>query len=582
MKKWQIGVLILMSILVCLIYYFPILNSGNHLGIQDWDQNLAWTESTRISLLDYHQFPLWNPYKCGGSVQFANPQIPVISLQTIFALLLGTLAGIKFSIFFHGLLGLIGFYFLAKQYKLSNLGSLLSAIIFSFSGITGSFLSTGMVVFTSFAFTPYILICFNKSLEKRNWGLAGGLLFALSFYAGYHISLLLGIYILIYAIVASIVNRSYKPLVGFLIIMITSASLMLPKLILSFQLLQAFPRVMEDVSGYNLHNFFYFLLSQKQNLFELMDVRGYQFAIDENSLYVGIPSITFFLLFFVFNRKGVRNNIVLILSMLIVFWLMLGNVVSPSLYGLLKHLPVISSFRVAQRFRFDFIIPFSLLAGLGLDNAARLINRHKWARWLLILSVLVIYVDLTIFSSTNFLSKTLIIKNPEYQPSQGIAFSQTALRYPDIEVQRTISLPNELLDSKTFLPWSFEYLQIEQNRGVVDCYDSITSSRAAAGVEDNAYRGEFYLLNPIQGVRIENTVWSPNKLVYKISDPQKAINDTLVVNQNYYPGWIVRTGMFSCEKTIKQRGLLATRLNSPAETVTLEFNPLLLFLRCRY
>ena len=582
MKKWQVGVLILVSILTCWIYYYPILHSGNNLGIQDWDQNLAWTEATRVSLLNFHQFPLWNPYKCGGSVQFANPQIPVISLQTLFALLLGTLKGVEFSVFFHGVLGFIGFYFLAKQYKVSNLGSLLAAIIFSFSGITGSFLSTGMVVFTSFAYTPYILMCFNKSLDKRKWGLVTGGLFAFSFYAGYHIALLLGIYILIYALVTSIVKRSFTPLKALLVMIVSAALLILPKLLLSYQLLREFPRLMNDESGFNLPNFFYFLLYQKQNLFQEMNVSGYKFGIDENSVYVGILSFAFFLLYFITNKKGIKNNIALLITMLIVFWLMLGNVIQPSLYALIKHLPAFSSFRVAQRFRFDFIIPLALLAGLGLDNATRLLQQHQLVKLLLAIGVLVIYVDLTIFSSTNFLSKTLIIKNPESQPPQGGTFSQTALLHPDIQVQRTIELPKEFLKSKIFMPWSYEYLQIRQNKGVVNCYDSITSTKAAVGVEDNSYLGEYYLLNPEQGVQVENTFWSPNKLVYKITNPQKAINDTLIINQNYYPGWIVRTGAFTCTRAIIQAGLLATKLDSSAETITLEFNPLLLYLRCRY
>jgi hypothetical protein len=580
MKKWQIGVLVLVSILVCLVYYYPILRSGNNLGIQDWDQNFAWTEASRVSLLDFHQFPLWNPFKCGGSVQFANPQIAVISIQTLFALIFGTLSGIKFSIFFHGVIGFIGFYFLAKQYKLSTLGSLLAAILFSFSGITGSFLSTGMVVFTSFAYTPYILICLNKSFENKKWGIICGLLFAVSFYAGFHIALLLGVYILIYVCITGIVKRTFSPFKALLVTVGTAAFFILPKLALSIQLLGIFPRLANDVSGYSLYNFFYFLLSQKQNLFNAMNTQGYSFAIDENSLYVGILSISFFLLFFILNKKEVKNNIVLLLTMLIIFWLMLGNVFTPSLYALLKHLPVFSSFRVAQRFRFDFIIPFSLLAGLGLDNAVRHLNQNKLARLLPLVCILVIYFDLTIFSSTNFLSKTLIIKNPETQLSRGDAFVQTVDNGPDFEVQRTIALPQKLLTSKIFTPWSYEYLKIKQNQGVLGCYDSITASVAAVGIEDTKYQGEFYLLNPVEGVKVDNTFWSPNKLIYTISNAAKAMNNTLIINQNYYPGWIVRTGPFNCSRAIKHKGLLAAKVDSGDESITLEFNPLLLYLRC--
>jgi hypothetical protein len=583
MRRWEIGVLVALSVFLSLVYYYPILRSGNNLGIQDWDQNFAWTEATRVSLIDYHQFPLWNPYKCGGSVQFANPQIPVISFQTVFALLFGTVRGIKFSIFFHGVLGFIGFYFLARQYKLSYMGSLLASIIFSFSGITGSFLSTGMVVFTSFAYIPFVLLCFNKCLEKGNgkWGIICGALFALSFYWGYHIPLLLGIYILVYSLITSIVKRTFSPLKALFMVSISSALMILPKLILSVQLIRIFPRSLEEISGYSLHNFFYFLLSQKQNLFNEMNTQGFYNGIDENSLYVGLVPLVLFLLFFVRNKKGIGNHLSLVFTLLIIFGIMLGNAIHPSLYALIKHLPVFSSFRVAQRFRFDFIIPFTLLTGLGLDNIGRLLQRYKLAMPVAVLGILVIFADLVLFSSTNFLSKTLIIKNPEAQLSSENAFAQTDAKGADFEIHRTIQIPDKFLDSDIFTPWSYEYLKIEQNKGVLNCYDSITTTVNAAGIEDEKYRGEFYLVNPVQGVKVENTFWSPNKLVFKITNLEKAVNNILIINQNYYPGWIVKTDTKPCQRAIYSNGLLATRLDPLSKNITFQFNPFLRWFRCR-
>ena len=564
-----------------MIYYAPILFSGNALGIQDWDQNLAWTEVTRLTLLNFHQFPLWNPFKCGGSVQFANPQIAVVSLQTIFAVLLGTLQGLKFSVFFHGVLGFIGFYFLAKQYKLSNLGSMLAAVIFSFSGITGSFLSAGMVVFTSFAYTPFILVFFNKSLENRKWGLVAGILFALSFYAGFHILLLLGVYILIYTYITCLVKQTLAPFISLGIMAGTAVCLMLPKLILSLQLMQIFPRLQNETSGFSFSNFFYFLLSQKQNMFREMDVLAYNFGIGENSVYVGILPAALFLYWIIFsNNKGRKEYLILLLSTVVTFWLMLGNDIPYSLYAILKNLPFFSSFRVAQRFRFDFIIPFSLLIGLGLDKLSEALDQHRLARYLPLACVLFVFIDFTIFSSSNFLSKTLIIKNPVNQLTRETVFSQVTNSEPGFPVEEMIALPEEFQNSIAFLPTSYEYLRIEQNEGTVKCYDSITTTESAVGKDNGKYKGEFYLSIPVQGVKAVNTYWSPNKLVYQITHPENALNDLLIVNQNYYPGWIIRTGTFSCKKAIKQDGLIAAKLDASTQSITFEFKPLLLALRC--
>ncbi len=373
--------------------------------------------------------------------------------------------------------------------------------------------------------------------------------------------------------------------------MVACATLiMLPKLYLSIQLMRIIPRTTNDVSGFSLQNFFYFLLSQKQNLFGQNMVNGSNYNINENSLYVGLLPVVLFLLFFVRNKAGIRNNLALICSLLIVFWVMLGNVNSPSLYKIMSHLPIISSFRVAQRFRFDFIIPFALIAGLGFDNAFRQLQRYKLARPLSILCLLVIYVDLTVFSSSNFLSKSLIIKNPEASLTRQATFIQSDVSGLEVPIQRTIQIPEEFLTIKRFRPYSFEYLKIKQNKGELECYDPLYEPYSEyvfpAGVEGEEghpkYQGEFYLLNPVQGVKVENTFWSPNKLVYTISNIRQASEDTLIINQNYYPGWIVRTGSTSCRRVMDYEGLIATRLEATSNSVTLEFNPLLLYLRCAH
>src|SRR4051794_18888581 len=51
--------------------------SFNRLGsTSDWRYfGEAW-EAARVSLSDFHQFPSWNPYHCGGLVLYQDPQSP--------------------------------------------------------------------------------------------------------------------------------------------------------------------------------------------------------------------------------------------------------------------------------------------------------------------------------------------------------------------------------------------------------------------------------------------------------------------------------------------------------------------------
>jgi hypothetical protein len=193
----------------------------------------------------------------------------------------------------------------------------------------------------------------------------------------------------------------------------------------------------------------------------------------------------------------------------------------------------------------------------------------------------IIYVNLTLFSTNNFLSKTLIIINPESLLSRGEAFIQTVENNPDFEIQRTIRIPDSFLDKNTFFPWSYEYLKIKQNKGVLKCYDSITSNVSALGISDEKYQGEFHLLELDDSIKVENIFWSPNKLIFKITNVDKAMNNSLIINQNYYPGWIVVKDTNNCERATSNNGLLATKLDSSIKRVTLEFNPLEFYSLCK-
>lgn len=556
--------LVIGAAMLAFLYYLPVLNSGSALGIQDWDQNFAWNEFTRLSLVRYHQFPFWDPYRCGGTAHFANPQIGVLSLTTLFVVLFGTVSGVKISIFIHGLLGLLGFFLLAKQQGLSRFGSAFAAIIYSFSGITASFLSTGMVVFINMAYTPYILYCYMRAKERIGWGLLAGFLAAVSFYFDYHIPMLLVIFLCILSLLESAITKKIETVRSYAIFIGTFILLIFPKLVLSLQLMNLFPVVAEGYSGHSLVGILYYLLSRQQGLLAGNTIRWH---IDEASLYIGI--LPFLLaVCYVFLTKGVvMRHRFLLLWLSVSLWLMLGDTIPVSLYGILHNLPLMESFRVAERYRFLFIVPVALLAGFGVDRLRTLVFPRRF----IIIFICIFfgtYADLTSFAANNFLRLPLAVAQKK-ETRRTDMFSQVmqADTYESFSyVPDTV--PLRLQYTFGFTPWSLEYSAIRKNIGVIDCYDSITATRHAMGSDDARYRGEWYLLN---GARTATqSYWSPQKLLF-VLDEQEA-DDVLVVNQNYYPGWYVTLGT-------KQRpaenhgGLLAVSVTAQDREITFAFIP---------
>jgi hypothetical protein len=199
----------------------------------------------------------------------------------------------------------------------------------------------------------------------------------------------------------------------------------------------------------------------------------------------------------------------------------------------------------------------------------------------------VIYIDLTIFSTNNFLSKTLIISNPESSLTKGADFTQTIGTTPDFSIQRTIKIPDKYLNTNIFVPWSFEYLNIKENNGTIDCYDEGASRTHVIAKGDENYRGEYYLLQQDPNLELKKVFWSPNKLVFQImntdntDNTDNTSNNSLLVNENFYPGWIAIKNDGSCKRANSTEGVLATEINSSNELVTFEFNPLKYYIFCR-
>lgn len=524
---FTIGIL---GLIFAFLYFYPILFSKGEFGIQDWDQNFAWNEFTRVSILKYNQFPQWNPYRCGGLPHFGNPEIGVVSLQTLLVLALGTVMGIKASIVLYTSIGFFGFYLYAKQ-KLTPAASIIAALLYAFSGITSSFLSAGMVVFTVFAFVPYVILFYEKGMTSWKHLLVSSLLFALSFYNGYHIPLLLGVYIICYTLVMCVSSKSLQPITRLVIFGMTTTALILPKLILAVELMQASPVKPIDHSGYSLSQLIDVLINPFQDLYHDKGIPRYSWRADEASLYIGIPAAVFFILSF-FRKKWDKPMImtVALLSLLLLF--AFGYQSFIPLYPLMRELPVLDSFRVAQRFRFMLIVPLSLMIGYGFELVLQKIPRRMRVI-MIVCTISLIGADLLYFAHSNYFSKTLVydVKVPPPQKQ----FSQVRIARYESKVVAG-ALPQEYAETHAFSMWSFEYPTQLENKGVINCSDTVMSVKRAAGQDKKGYRGEWYLRDASGDLKVVK--WTPQEIELKVR-MTRGLTDKVVINQNFYPGWYV-------------------------------------------
>lgn len=554
----------LLGALFAFLYFFPIVFSKGSFGIQDWDQNFAWNEFTRVSILNYGQFPQWNPYRCGGLPHFGNPEIGVVSLQTLLVLLLGTLAGIKASIVLYVSIGFFGFYIYARQ-KLGTGASILAALLYAFSGITSSFLSTGMVVFIVFAFIPYVIFFYERGMKSWKSLLISALLFALSYYNGYHISLLLGVYIACYSLIMVFATKSLQPIIRFVLFGIVATLIMFPRLILAVELIQANSTKPIDHSGYSVSQLVNSLINPFQDLYHDRGVPRYSWMADESSFYIGILATIFFTFSF-FRKKWEKSAIITLALFIFLLLFAFGYRSVIPLYPFMRELPVLSSFRVAQRFRFVLIIPLSLMIGYGFQQAFQKIP-FKIRNIFMTCAIVIIGADLLYFAHSNYLSKTLIY-NVHVPPPQK-DFSQVRIAHYESSLVAG-SIPQAYAETHAFSMWSFEYPTQLENKGVINCSDTLMSVRRAAGKDKEGYINEWHLQN--RGGTLKVIRWTPQEIELEVR-LTKVLSDIVVVNQNYYPGWLVYVDNGKAQTPHKWNDLLSIPIKKHTKKVVFRYEP---------
>ncbi len=558
----------LVPVFLCFLFLIPILFSSGKTGVIDWDQNMAWNEFNRVSLLKYKQIPFWNPYRCGGIPHFADPQIGLISIQTPLVLIFGTQTGLKISIFVHLILGFWGAYLLFKKRGISDISSFYISMLFAFNGITASFLWAGMLVFLNFAYIPFVLYFIDKKDIKSL--IKAGVIFALSFYYDYHIPLLFSPYI-----VFQVVRLFYpygilnivKKLALFVFVFILFS---FPKLILSLELYSNFRRVVENPYGYRIGNLIHNLISPSQPLYELNNGGGLVGA-DEKSIYLGIIPLLF-ILFLPLLKRGPKKYIVLILLELIVFvWISMGSKINPSLYEILKIVPFYESLNMAERFRFVFMIPLLMLIGFGFSS---FLGGFKGILKPLMAGLIIAstFIDIVIFSRNNFLNNSLVIsqKNVGYSggPYRQIFSENDDYKY----FKYSQSWLEHNSDAVQFLkPWSYEYEYLKSEIGVIDCYSPFGGTESVKGANQNGYKGEWYLEKNKGTIKL--LFWSPNRVLIKVDMPKKE-NDVLILNQSYFKGWkiLVNGNKVTPEST---SGLISVKINENSHVVDFVYNPFL-------
>jgi hypothetical protein len=544
-------------------FCFPLLKDLYLACGGDWDFFYCLYEIPSISLFEYRQFPLWNPYCGGGMPMFANPQAGFPSPTFLATSLFGVVAGLKISVWLHTFLGLWGMWLLSGEMGIKGPARLAPPLIFIFSSSWALHLAVGHVVWLPAALLPFFFLAFLKSFEKARWLLAAALFESLMFYEG-------GTYVLgfsvvfvgIYALCHSLHTRSWRPAAAFLAVNVLAAALSAPKLLPVLELLQSHPRPTDAGGSLRWDDYLSIFIERNGSL----GSNWWEFGA-----YLGLVVVVIYLC----SLSLFRKYPALILASLFMLLVALGNFAHVSPWGILHKLPLYSGFQVPTRALIVFGFSAALLTGLYLGRPGTAPPRSVTIAVALI--VLIIGIDLYslsarilpealkpvklpptawIFSSTPEKPVFPRLSNVSPDATTGFRRSVASVHEPFSQ----ISIPG--LQKFVHGAYSAQYPPLLHNKGVVDAYETIPIERHARAVNDKDYRGEFYLLDDGAAVLLS---WSPNRFVYHVSLQNK---NRLVINQNYWPGWHSSRGVLT-----RHEGLLAIDLPPGDYDVAVHYLP---------
>src|SRR5579871_3748966 len=532
-----------LSLFLWLVVYaaWPVLSLPRHGGhTLDWQFFEFFDEVARKTILRYHQFPIWNPYFCGGTTMIGNPQTTFLVPTFPLVLAFGATWGQRLSNLVVIVIGCEGAYRLARHLGMGGAARLLVAFAFPLYGRTWGWFTDGQYGLCGMTLAPWVFYGFLRGLDRPLYLALGSAFFAwiLAFRGiqpGPQLAMALGIWSLLEARRRWIATRSLRatlwPPVAACAVGALAAAYIGVRIVPVLIEVVRHPRLVDDTASRMLSWVFHEIYAVWPG------TPGYGAP---GYAYIGIATYALFVAAVVFARIRRRAAI----PLLIALWFMLltlGDQGEISPYHVLHQLPLFRSLRNPTLYSFTGALFIVLAAGYALDEMENWLGSRPFRPLRAIGAIAPLLVALATGAQLAHLGhwqlgydifswKPAPIVEHEFRQTRGNQFDQALFQYLD--------------------------------RGSISCYDETpwpTSPELRADLAD-----EEYLADPSAG-EVKRVAWTPNRidLAVKLARPS-----TVIVNQNWASGWRASTG-----KARDWRGLVAVDLPAGETRLTLRMWP---------
>jgi hypothetical protein len=516
-------------LVVSIVFCWPLFAQPLALGVNDWDQHLFYYGVVLKNVVEYGQMPFWNPWYCAGNVMWQNPQIAILSPVYPLAMLMPLQLAMKLNIVLHYWIGFAGVHLLlARGIGLTSTPiTVLLATIATAAGATAIHLTAGHSVFLPGFYLPLLTYSVLRAIDEGRSRLvfaAGALLALMVFNGGAHILPMVVAAIGSYTLFASVLSRSWRPLIVAAAFFAAGFSLAAPKLLpvalyVTGDTFWDTRNATEHPDRMTVEMLRHAYLDPDQNT-------GLSFALQrhkwqEYGNYIGPLAVLIIGLgiagsLATRDRPGSPSPRALALTAIVLFTLSLGEF-SPLAPASLAHsLPLFSSFRIPSR----YAIPFTLFGVLAAAAAAQaVLGRRQLSRPVVWTIAVICAVG----------SLQLLVLNRHF-------FNRVFRDAPAFDTTfHFMSGPAELAvdrDSNPYRPGSPMLRALMADQSFFSCYESLQVKRTADSGHPLVY-GE-------NGTAVTGVKFSPNRIEFDATGGSAPAR--IFLNQNFAYGWTSSAG----------------------------------------
>lgn len=499
-----------------LVFVTPLALGGfwfsvDQLGIADWDYYFSQHENYRQTILQYHQFPFWNPWTCGGTAGLADPEFPGFTITFLLELLFGVPVGLRLAIWTSVAVTAVGMLMLARRLQLSALAGFLVGIAAAFSSVSLLEIVEGHVNVLAVMWIPWVFYAWYASYKMQTsaawhrYVILGGIFLALTFYAaGIYLLMYTGLAFLFLIFLAPHHRQAASVLVRAGAIALGLAAF---KLIPVLLWLREFPDDAYASSTVTLPWLYDIFLGR--HLHGSYILFRQDSGWHEYGAYIGLPVLCLALIGAAayWKRRLVQALVIAVVAA------MLLSSTGPGIKSLFDMLWFFPRSNIS-RFILFAVVPLALLAGFGFDRLQK-----SWKGPAICILIGIVALDL--MSLTYPLSLQSFVL-PHVQP-------------PLPEAAEPLEITSERFDdSGQGSRYTRTYDATLAGYGTT-AYCSVLGPKPFVALHSDE-DGDMYVHVKHQEAKAQLLSWSPNKVVVRVETP---VASEVTLNTNYVQGWEV-------------------------------------------